>query len=220
MFSYRQTMWLVLLMCTALNPAYAQFARASPGADAVQQPADGTTAASKLLFAHQEFSAYRTGRISEGWDTDYTVNLESPESAKDEIIVNHLNARNRLGQKILAGQVAQAMLDNVKNRGGLIIKPFTVPDKAGPGTGDLTYYATFYYVYPQSNLGDIWLSRIFTSDAGPVGVLYRHVIVGENPSAIDQSIRRWLKENLRSYGAALAALAVPEAPTAPPIPAN
>ena len=114
-----------------------------------------------IPFSGQEFALYRTEPITNGWAAYYTVGAADPDSVEDEIIINHMNARDERGRMLLPGEVARAMLDQVQTRGGVSISPFSVPDTTRLGD-NYTFYATYYYVYAEHDLGDIWLSHSFS----------------------------------------------------------
>lgn len=109
-----------------------------------------------------------------------------------------------------AAQYQRAMLNQVKSRGGTVFAPFAVPDKAHPGR--YTCYASFHDIYPNLELGDIWLSRVFLSRTGVVNMMYRHTIRGTDRAAITTDVRQRMAMNLKSHGTALGSLALPAEP--------
>ena len=209
MFSCRQILMMFLPICTALGLADAQPVPSSRAAVA-DVPA--------IAFHGQDFALYKAEPILNGWSAYYTVNAQNSDSAPEEIIISHMDARDARGQVVLPAQVFRAMLDKVKSRGGTIIEPtFAVPDMTRPGD-QYTYHAAFYYVYTKDRIGDIWMSRVFSTDNGVVGILYRRTMGGSEPAALERDMRSWIAQNLVAYGDSLEAVVVPAQPYRPSSP--
>jgi hypothetical protein len=202
----RSTAISILLLLAALTTSAAEAPSSqSPGAS---QGAGRHLPA--ISFSRQRFLPYKIQRIDNGWGAYYTTDTEHPDTAKDSIVVNHMNTRDGQGRVIEPEQLAHEMLDGVKSRGGTIITPFSVADASS--SGRLTYYAIFYYVHAKDGYGEVWMSRVFQSREGVIGILYRHTIDGNGPSGIETNIQNWLLQNVQARGSDLSNLAVPAQP--------
>lgn len=160
---------------------------------------------------------YKVQRINNGRSAYYSSDPEHPDAASDTIVVNRMNTQDGQGHAIEPEQLLHEMLDGVRSRGGTIITPFSVPDASSPGHAN--YYAIFYYVDAKGGHGDVWLSRVFQSKEGVIGILYRHTIDGTGSAAIETNIQNWLLQNVKTFGSALSNLAVPTQPQDPDAPA-
>ncbi len=167
-----------------------------------------------ITLSGMQLILYKTGHINNGWAAYYSTDPQHADTATDSLVIDHLDGHDRQGRSLGPAQFARAMVNQVKSRGGTVISPFAVPDKAHPG--QYTYFASFYYIYRERGLGDIWMSHIFFNGAGTVGILYRHTIHGTDPTTLEGDVRRWMAMNLQSYGTAVGALAVPAQPSEPP----
>ncbi len=208
--SLRFTATSVLLLLAALTTV---------AAEAPSGPTPGQSQASSrrlpaISFSGQRFRPYRIQRIDNGWGVSYTTDTKHPDTAKDSLVINHMNTRDGQGRVIEPEQLAHEMLGGVKSRGGTIITPFSVPDPSSPG--HLTYYAIFYYVHAKDGHGDVWMSRVNQSKRGVIEILYRHTIDGTGAAAIESNIQSWLLQNVQARGSDLSNLAVPAQPREPP----
>jgi len=170
----------------------------------------------RIAFFGQQYTLYQTEHISNGWAAHYSIDPEHPDSATDTIVINRLHSQDTHGREIGPADYAHEMLDGVKSRGATVILPFAVPDNRHPN--QYTYYADFYYIYPEQGLGDIWLSRIFLDDSGIVSILYRRTISGYDRATLERAVRQWIAMNVTSRGTALGSLTLPAQPSELPGP--
>jgi hypothetical protein len=200
---------LSLMLLSAVIAARA--ADNSSGAESATLPGNEKDPA--VLFLGQAYNLHDVKGITNGWGAYYAPHDENPDDASDEIIINHMNANDGQGNPLSAERLFNEMLGHVRQRGGIIISPFKVPDPAISGA--YVHYVTFYYLYPKDGNADIWLSRIFQSTTGAISVLYKHRVDEGDPAVIETNVRHWLGQNLQIYGNALSALQLPSEPSEP-----
>ena len=143
-----------------------------------------------------DFAFHDIGRINNGWGAYYTPGKQQPEESHDEIIVNYMDKADSSGNPITAKETAERMLGGIKANAGKVVFPFAAPDKAYKDR--LSYYVSFYYVYPQDKNGDIWIARIVQDDERVLGVLYKHRVDGETADEIEDKVAAWLKQYMES----------------------
>jgi hypothetical protein len=204
---------LSLMLLSAVIAARA--ADNSPGAASAILPGNEKDPA--VLFLGRAYNLHEVKGITNGWAAYYAPHDENPDDASDEIIINHMNANDGQGNPLSAERLFNEMLAYVRQRGGIIISPFKVPDPAISGA--YVHYVTFYYLYPKDDNADIWLSRIFQSPTGAISVLYKHRVEGaDDPAMTEANVRQWMVQNLKVYGNALGALQLPSEPGEPRAP--
>jgi hypothetical protein len=184
--------------------------RASTSQASASAPSMAAATYPPIQFAGQAFDFHDQRPISSGSALYFAPNRQDPDQASQAIIISYYNARFDDGSVVSAENIAKALVQRYKTRGGTLLLPFAVPNKSG--NGKLTYFVTAYYVYPSDGNADIWFAKVEEIDGEVVGFLYKHQITGGDVETITKNINDWLRQNLKTYGSYLGALQAPPTP--------
>ena len=167
--------------------------------------ANSKTTSPALVFAGETFDFHDQQPIRSGSALYYTPGHQDPDRANQTIIVNYYNAKLDDGRTATAEGLAKDLLQHFSSRGGTVVSSFAAPDKSGDGK--LTYFIVSYYIYPSDGNADIWFSKIEERDGRVIGILYKHQISGAAADDLTSTVKDWLRQNLKTYGSAIAGLA-------------